>query len=83
LQVEVSAESGLACLTVSWNDGTLPEHAPCSRPELGLLIAQAGLEQAGAECRHSQIERRHAYVVRLPLVADLPEGATSQFGGVK
>jgi signal transduction histidine kinase len=56
-----------AALTVSWQPGPPPEFSPFSRPELGLLIAQAGWERAGAECVNSQSGGTPACTLRLPL----------------
>jgi signal transduction histidine kinase len=55
-----------ACLVVIWNQGLRPEHSPFSPQELGLLIAQAGLERAGAEWTCTQRETRRTCTVRLP-----------------
>jgi len=56
-----------ATLTVSWNPGPPPEHSPFSRPEVGLLIARAGWEGAGAEWIHTRTESTETCAVRLPL----------------
>lgn len=58
---------GRAILVVSWNPGPPPEHSPFSRSEVGLLIARAGWERAGAEWIHSQAESTETCAVRLPL----------------
>jgi hypothetical protein len=83
LRIETSADAGHACLAVSWKDGAPPEHSPFSRPELGLLIAEAGLEQAGAECIHSQSDNRQTWTARLPLAAAMSQAVVSGFGDVK
>jgi len=49
LQVSAAAEHGRACLTLAWTEETAPEYSPFSRPELGLLIAQAAWEQSGGQ----------------------------------
>jgi len=49
LQVSAAAEQGRACVTVGWTEETVPEYSPFSRPELGLLIAQAAWEQSGGQ----------------------------------
>jgi hypothetical protein len=54
LQVDGTRAGERTRIVVSWNQSSLPEHSPFSRPELGLLIAQAGWEQAGAEWTRSR-----------------------------
>jgi C4-dicarboxylate-specific signal transduction histidine kinase len=49
LQIVTSSEPARTCIAVSWQPGPAPDHSPFSRQELGLLIAQAGWERAGAE----------------------------------
>jgi hypothetical protein len=58
---------GRATLVVSWSPGPSPEHSPFSRSEVGLLIARAGWERAGAEWIHSRTESAETCAVRLPL----------------
>ncbi len=53
------------CLTLSWTPGRVPEHSPFSRPELGLLIAQAEWEQADAEWSQLRRQGREVCTVRL------------------
>jgi hypothetical protein len=48
LRVSGTRDDTRVWLSISWTDGSLPEHSPFSRPELGLLIAQAGWERMGA-----------------------------------
>jgi signal transduction histidine kinase len=67
MQIAVEGERGLACLAVSWSPGPPPEHSPFSRPELGLLIAQAGWERAGAEWTQSRTDSEQTCTIRLPL----------------
>jgi hypothetical protein len=59
-------------LAVSWIDGPLPEHSPFSGPELGLLIAQAGWERAGAEWDRKRTGNGQTCTVALPLPSLLP-----------
>jgi signal transduction histidine kinase len=65
-----------AALVVSWTPGPPPEHSPFSRPEVGLLIARAGWERAGAEWIHTRTgppeATTEACTVRLSLVPGLP-----------
>jgi hypothetical protein len=67
LKVAATRDSGQAVLMASWTDGQQPDHAPFSKPELGLLIAQAGWERAGAEWERKRAASSHICTVRLPL----------------
>jgi hypothetical protein len=62
-------ERGQAGFTASWSSGQLPEHSPFSRPELGLLIAQAGWEQSGAKWTCMREDAKQTCTVRLPPVS--------------
>ena len=66
LRIAANPEPGHVHLVVSWMPGPPPEHSPFSRQELGLLIAQAGWEQAGAEWTHTRTETAQTCTVRLP-----------------
>lgn len=87
LRVTATRDSEQAVLMVSWTNGPPPEHSPFSRPELGLLIAQAGWERAGAEWeRRSATDGQLAAVqastiqtctVRLPLPPSTPANLPS------
>lgn len=52
LRIVAAPDREQAALVVSWTPGSPPEHSPFSRPEVGLLIARAGWERAGAEWSH-------------------------------
>jgi len=67
LQIRATPEPAHVHLVISWKQGPLPEHSPFSRQELGLLIAQAGWERAGAEWTQTQAETTQTCTVRLPL----------------
>jgi len=76
LQIAATAERGQAnlgygTLVVSWNPSPPPEHSPFSRPEVGLLIARAGWERAGAEWIHTRTESAETCTVRLPLASPI------------
>jgi two-component system OmpR family sensor kinase len=71
LEMMVSRESERACLLVSWRPGQPPPHSPFSRAELGLLIVQAGLEEAGAEWSYTRTETPPSCTVRLSLASKL------------
>lgn len=70
LQIAATRERDLACLLVSWSPGPPPQYSPFSQPELGLLIAQAGWEQAGAEWIDQRTDDRQTCTIRLPLACD-------------
>lgn len=67
LQIVTSSEPAHTCIAVSWMPGPSPAHSPFSRQELGLLIAQAGWERAGAEWVQTQAEATHICTIRLSL----------------
>ncbi len=83
LRIVAAPDRDEASLVVSWNPGPPPEHSPFSRPEVGLLLAQAGWERAGAEWIHTRSETAagaaegsaektsEACTVRLPLAPAL------------
>ena len=72
LQIETTPEQEHTCIAVSWNRGPTPEHSPFSRPELGLLLAQAGWEQLSAEWTTTRTETSQICTIRLPLGSPLP-----------
>jgi hypothetical protein len=65
--VTAVAQNDRMQLTFSWTPGAPPQHSPFSRPELGLLLAQAGWQKAGAECvmRHLRDEQTCTIVMKL------------------
>ena len=67
LRIVAAREREKTCLIIAWQQGPEPEYSPFSRPELGLLIAQAAAEQAGAEWTTLQDSSSHTYTIRLPL----------------
>lgn len=68
-QLVASIERDEACFAASWIPGPLPEHSPFSRPELGLLIAQAGWEQVGAKWTCKREGTKQSCAVQLPLAS--------------
>ena len=66
LQIVAKRERDRACILVSWTQGSEPESSPFTRPELGLLIAQAAWEQAGAEWTTMQENGSHTCTIRIP-----------------
>ncbi|MGP0020520.1 MAG: hypothetical protein ACLPHP_18270 [Candidatus Sulfotelmatobacter sp.] len=79
LRILAAPDREQAALVVSWTSGPLPEHSPFSRPEVGLLIARAGWERAGAEWIHTRAgiseaqseKTSEACTIRLPLAPAL------------
>lgn len=67
LRIAATRERERAVLVVSWSAAPPPEHSPFSRPELGLLIARAGWERAGAEWITVRSGDAQTCTVRLPL----------------
>jgi hypothetical protein len=67
LRIEAKPLRDQASLVASWESAAPPEHSPFSRPELGLLIAQAAWENAGAEWMQTQRDLRQVCTVLLPL----------------
>jgi hypothetical protein len=67
LRVEAGGAPAGPWICVRWH-GARPGTG-CSRPELGLLVAQAGLEQAGAEWIEERTEILETVTVRLPRIA--------------
>jgi len=86
LRITAASDRGHACISVGWLDGTeSPDHSPLSRPELGLLIAQAGWKRAGAEWVSKRSGNTQTVNIRLPLASDSNDLASndlqrSQFG---
>jgi C4-dicarboxylate-specific signal transduction histidine kinase len=81
LQILVTPEPEQVCFVVSWNPGPAPEHSPFSRQELGLLIAQAGFERAGAEWTSAEQKSLRSCTVRLPVTAPDAVRQSERSGG--
>jgi hypothetical protein len=67
LRLRAGPEDGSALFVACWVPAALPKHSPFSRPELGLLLAQAGWEQVGAEWIRSHADSQEICTIRLPL----------------
>ena len=70
LRITATKNQNRAVLVVCWNDGPPPEYSPFSRTELGLMIAQAGWERAGADWERRQAGGRQTCTVRWPLAGN-------------
>jgi signal transduction histidine kinase len=69
LAIEVGGGPGEAWFRVRWHAGRAA--LAFSRPELGLLVAQAGLEHAGGIWERERTENLETVTVRLPVVPPL------------
>jgi hypothetical protein len=63
LRIETGSAAGGAWLRIRWQAG--PTAFAFSRSELGLLVAQAGLERAGAEWQRERTENGETLTIRL------------------
>jgi len=68
LLIETGSAPSQCWLRISWRLERPP--SPFSRPELGLLIAQAGWERAGAAWQRERTETSDTVTVRLPIISD-------------
>jgi C4-dicarboxylate-specific signal transduction histidine kinase len=71
LGIEATCRRGEAVIIMSWQQGSLPAHSPFSRPELGLLIAQAAWERLGGTCEQSQVDDGRRWTLRIPIAWNL------------
>lgn len=83
LRVEARAEQGSACITLSWTQNKLPDYSPFSPQELGLLIAQAGWQQAGGEWTTERAGNRQTCMLRMPLLEQWQTSESAQLGGLQ
>ena len=63
VRMETGSAGGESWIRIRWHAGP---PAAFSRPELGLLVAQAGWERAGAEWKRERTENLETVTVRLP-----------------
>jgi hypothetical protein len=78
LRLTAVREQEQAVLVVAWTDGPPPEHSPFSRPDLGLLIAQAGWVRSGAEWGRTRDGDRQSCTVRMPLTSSQTHSLTHE-----
>ena len=83
LRISAVRKAERAILAASWSEAPPPEHTPFSRPELGLLIAQAGWQQAGAEWQGSSSGHTQTCTIQMDLVSPWQRESTYQTGEVK
>lgn len=72
VRIEMHGEAGYILLKVEWSNALPAESPPYWRPELGLLIAQAGFEQIGARWERRSEDHRETCIIRLPLAPASP-----------
>jgi len=82
LHVVAAAEQSSARLIFSWTQGAPPDYSPYSRPELGLLLAQAQWERDGGEWDVLHQNNTHMCTLRLPLLPFQPS-TLAESGGQK
>ena len=70
LRVFATPKRGQACLSISWTPGPALKHSPFSPPELGLLIAQAGWENAGGQWHAQRTDDQQSCTIQMPLAFD-------------
>jgi signal transduction histidine kinase len=75
LQIVATADGEDACVTFSWTETTPSAHLPFSRPEIGLLIARAGWEQAGGTWTEIRNGATQTCTLRSPLASLRPESS--------
>lgn len=82
LEIAAAVAGNVAALTISWTPAPAPEFSPFSRPELGLVIAQAAWETAGGHWLELREEKRHSCSLQFPLAPCLP-ASRKQIGDAK
>ncbi len=83
LQIEAAAAADHASVRISWIPGPAPEFSPFSRPELGLMVAQAAWESSGGHWAELREKGRHTCTLQFPLVLRLPGCNQKQIGDAK
>lgn len=77
-----AASLEIASLEIAWSAGPLPANSPFSPAELGLLVAQAGWEQAGAEWTLQGEAERPRCTINFPLSASRIDASQAVAGQV-
>lgn len=72
LDMEATSEHGTPSTSFCWVPGPPHAHSPFSRPELGLLIAEAMCEHLGAACAHDQTNHSESWTFRIPVASAMP-----------
>ena len=66
LRISLSREADGVCLSITLTEGERPEYSPFSRQELGLLVAQAGWERAGAAWTELRSNHSLTCTIKIP-----------------
>lgn len=82
LRIEATAQADSAILTICWVPGAEPEFSPFSRPELGLVIAQAAWESSGGSWVELREESLRACTLQIPMALGFP-GPKKHIGDTK
>jgi C4-dicarboxylate-specific signal transduction histidine kinase len=80
LRIVVAVEEASAVVRISWVSGPVPEFSPFSRPELGLLIAQAGWEDAGGLWMQARTDDGITCELRMSLMGSGSRGRCASNG---
>jgi hypothetical protein len=90
LSIETAASPGSACVRLRWSrEKPASLHGGFSGPELGLVLAQAGLRRAGVDWKREQKEDLYWITLQVPLHSGrekraslgLPELSTERLNG--
>ena len=82
LEIGAAVAGNAAVVKISWRPAAAPEFSPFSRPELGLVIAQASWEAAGGHWAELREENRYTCALQFPLASCLP-ASRKQIGDAK
>lgn len=82
IRIDAAAGSDSAQIIISWTPGPAPEFSPFSRPQLGLLIAQAAWESGGGRWTEPPEDSRHTCTLQLSMALSRP-GSKKQIGDAK
>jgi C4-dicarboxylate-specific signal transduction histidine kinase len=82
VSIGAAAEDDSAVVTISWIPDRAPEFSPFSRPELGLVIAQAAWESSGGRWLELREQNRHTCTLQWPMQLGLP-GSKTKIGDAK
>jgi len=81
LKIEAEPERGSARVALTWSRGDSPDHSPFSRPELGLLVAQAQWEQARGSWTETRSGDHQTCTLQLSLASRKRHSSAAVTGG--
>jgi hypothetical protein len=82
LSIEASAQPSSASVRIGWSgEKATRSHGEFSRPELGLMLAQAGLRRAGVDWKRAQADVLESIILCFPLHADTLHADTADDRG--